>query len=47
MENLKDDEKELTRKVSYLRMKLFEAGMEINEKSRKVAKFRKGWESKG
>ena len=40
MENLKDDE-ELTRKASDLRMKLFEAGMEINEKSRKVANLEK------
>ena len=40
MENLKDD-KELTRKVYDLRMKLFEAGMEINKKSRKVANLEK------
>ena len=41
MENLKDDEKELTRKVSDLQMKLFEAGMKINEESRKVANLEK------
>ena len=40
MENLKDD-KELTRKVYDLRMKLFEAEMEINKKSRKVANLEK------
>ena len=45
MENLKDD-KELTRKASDLRMKLFEAGMEINEKSRKVANLEKDWRAK-
>ena len=45
MENLKDD-KELTRKVYDLRMKLFEAGMEINKKSRKVANLEKDWRAK-
>ena len=46
MEIWNDDEKELTRHVSDLKMKLIEPGMEINEKSSKLNNLEKNGETK-